>query len=429
MLVAIRGGWQALWLRRHSPEVWLLASNLLSRFLGFWVSLLVSRQLGVQALGLYSGILITTASPTTPTSAVLANNATMMATRAGQAGRLWPILLAQRVVLLLCLLVSCAGAYVMLQMSGLHGSELLPAYVVWMAGLGLIGGQLLTQCVLGAFHGADQTLPASRTVSAVTVVAILSAWPVVWAWGMSGLLVQAMLVALVPGGWLAFKAWRLSGGGVGVEPVADLQREASSLLWKALPSVGATVLNNATNWLACIYLVERHHGRVGLGLVALGLQWMAVMLLPLSSWSARIMRALTLAHQGGAQQFWPEVQRQVRKCFLISAAASALVLAAVVPIGLLYKVAVSDIWGIFLINALACALSSVSFVYERVFYCVGQQRPWLWMSFFAYAGQLLVTYLVIPHSVLAVPLGNLFAIVVLIGASWWYWRQDRMRGA
>lgn len=429
MLALIRRAGQSLWLRRNSPEVWLLISNLLSRFLGFWITLLVSRHLGVQALGLYSGVLITASSPTVPISSVLANNATMMATRLEGEGGLWPILRAQRVVLLLGLCLSGLGGAFMLHISGLHTAGFMPGYVVWVAGGGLIAGQLLTQSLLGAFHGADLTLSASRLVSLVTIAAVLSALPVIWGMGLSGLLMQAMLVALVPGVLLSLRAWQKGRGRLQNQLDKALQKEAFALLVKALPSVGATVLNNATNWLACIYLVERHHGQVGLGLVALGLQWMAVMLLPLSSWSARIMRALTLARQAGEDAFWVEVHKQVMKCFLVSLAGGVCVMILIVPIGVIYKIPVNDILGLFFINAVACSISAVSFVYERVFYCSGRQKPWLWFSFVAYAVQLLVTYCMMPATVLAVPLGNLSAIVMLVVSSWWYWRRFRVRTA
>jgi hypothetical protein len=400
---------------------------MLARFLGFWVSLLISRQLGVPALGVYSGVLITTASPTTPTSAAMANSVTMMAAHQERGQSLWPLLFAQRWLLLLSWGVSCLGAYVMLRQVGLYGTDLLPAPLVLLVVVGLVAGQLLTQVVQSAYYGADLTLQASRFVCGVTVLAIVLSWPVMSCLGLSGLLVQAMLVSLLPGSWLAFSAWRRAHGTLWRESAAALHGQSWALLGKALPSIGATFLNNATNWLACIYLVERYQGRVGLGLVSLGLQWMAVMLLPMSSWSGRIMRSLTLAHQVGELAFWSEVRRQVRKCLFISIAAAALVVAALVPIGMLYRVSVDDILGIFLINAVACVLSSATFVYERVFYCLAHQRPWLWLSFLAYMGQLILTALCIPYTILAVPLGNLFAIVFLIWSVTIYLKRYRLR--
>jgi hypothetical protein len=75
----------------------------------------------------------------------------------------------------------------------------------------------------------------------------------------------------------------------------------------------------------------------------------------------------------------------------------------------------------------ACVLSSATFVYERVFYCLAHQRPWLWLSFLAYMGQLVLTALCIPYTILAVPLGNLFAIVFLIWSVTIYLKRYRLR--
>lgn len=409
-----REGLRKLWLRRNSPEVWLLASNLLSRFLGFFVSLLISRQLGLHALGLYSGVLITATSPTAPLSSAMASNATMMAARQGRAQPLWPLFHAQRWVFAGGLLLSFLGAYAMVSLSGLHGSELASEHVVWVALFGLVAGQLLTQTIVGAHVGADLSLPASQVVSAFTVLAIVLAYPVMSMAGLPGLLLQAMLVALLPGLLLGARARMRAHRAISVDELALKQAESWTLMKQALPSIAATVLNNGTNWLACIYLVEKYHGRLGLGLIAIGLQWMAIMLLPMSSWSGQVMRLLALAHQSGVSDFWREVRTQVRKCLLVSTLAASAVLVCLVPIGMLYKVAVSDILWLFSINAVACALSAISFVYERVFYCLGRQRPWLFFSILAYTSQLLLTFCMIPYSILAVPLGNLFATLMLI---------------
>lgn len=413
MAKALRGALQLAWHKRRSPEVWLLLSNLLARALGFWVSLLVSRQAGVQALGLYSGVLITTASPTTPMSAVMANNATLMAARHHHDTPLWIILRAHRWPVVVSLLMAGLGCALLFRLSGLHQAESLTTDFVLLVGFGLILGQLLTQLVVGVCHGADLSLPASVLISALTVLAILSALPVLYWLGMPGILAQASLVALLPGVLLGLWLWRKQREAAPPGAMA-LEREAGSLALKALPSVAATVLNNATNWIACVYLAERVHGREGLGLVAIGLQWMAVMLLPMTSWSGRVMRALAVAHQGDPMAFWQEVRVQVRKCLLVSAAASTLVACGSVPIAALYKVDAVQLSGLFVINAVAASLAAVNFVYERVFYCLGQQRPWLWVSAAAYLGQVLLTYVLIPYSIWAVAGGNLFAVLVVL---------------
>ena len=178
--------------------------------------------------------------------------------------------------------------------------------------------------------------------------------------------------------------------------------------------MGATVANNATNWLACIYLAERAHGAVGVGQVAIGLQWMALMLLPLTSWNGRVMRALALAHGEGAPVLKGVLAGQVRRCVLITMLASAVAAAATPWIAELYRVDVAVLWGLMLVNALAAVLFAVNFVYERVCFCLGTQGVWLKMSMAAYLVQLVFTFSFIRESIWVVALGNLLGIGILL---------------
>ena len=76
------------------------------------------------------------------------------------------------------------------------------------------------------------------------------------------------------------------------------------------------------------------------------------------------------------------------------------------------------------INALATVLAGINVVYERVFFCLGTQRPWLFLSILAYAVQLVVTWMLIPHAVQAVAVGNLMAsVTVMVGVTWYLWRR------
>lgn len=189
------GRLQRLW---HSAEVWLLLSNLLSRLLGFVVSLLVSRLAGVPALGVYSGLLITAASPTTPVSAVLANNATILSARHHGQVPVGALLWAQWPASMLGLSLAALGCASMLQVSTLTNSGMLPmAMVLWVTA-GLVLGQLLTHTVVGVYHGSDLSIRASWVTSATTVFALATAYPVLHFWGLQGIVVQAMCVALLP---------------------------------------------------------------------------------------------------------------------------------------------------------------------------------------------------------------------------------------
>lgn len=414
MMSRVREAWGRIWQKRHSPELWLLASNLLSRLLGFVVSLLVSRLAGVQALGVYSGLLMTGASPSTPMSAVLSNNATMLAVRHHPKVPLARLLRAHGPVFLLSAVLAGGGCAVMLRSSTLMDSGLVSAGAVVLVAAGLVIGQLVTQLVLGLCHGADLSRQASMLVCAVTLLSLALVYPVLHTFGLPGVLWQAMLLALAPG---LIIAWRFGGGGGDADAQlggAALQAETQQGFRQALPNVAATVVNNATNWVSCIYLAEKFHGHAGLGLVAIGLQWMALMQLPVTSWSGRIMRDLALAKEASHQAFRREIVRQMRKCLLVSGAASVCVLLVSAWVADLYKVDRTLLVQLFAINAVAATLAAVNVVYERAFFCLGSQRPWLLISTGAYVMQLCVTMAVISQSVLAVALGNLVAIAVVL---------------
>jgi O-antigen/teichoic acid export membrane protein len=402
---------QRIWQQRRSPELWLLASNLLSRLLGFVVSLLLSRTVGVQALGVYSGLLITSASPTTPMSAVLANNATMLAARHHPAASLMALLRANAGVFAWSALLAGAGCWAMLGASTLTGSGLVSPAAVLVVVSGLVLGQLLTQLVVGLCHGADLSRQASMVVSAAMLASLLMAYPILKLFGLAGVLLQAMAVAVAPGLVLSAWLWRRRGAR---QDSPALRSETTRYFRQALPNVLATVVNNATNWVSCIYLAEKFHGHGGLGLVAISLQWMALMQLPVTSWGGRVMRALALAHGQSSSAFKGEIRQQLRKCAGVSVVAALVVLALAVPVADLYKVDRHLLACMFAINALATALASINFVYERVFFCLGSQRPWLLISVLAYLAQLALTLVLVPHSVLAVAAGNLMAIVVVM---------------
>lgn len=413
-----------LWQQRLSPEAWLLASNLLSRLLGFVVSLLVSRMAGVQALGVYSGLLITAASPTTPVSAVLANNATILSARHHGSVQLRALLRAQVPVWLLGLLFAVLGCVLMLLASSLSKSALLPWTMVLWVMAGLVVGQLLTHLVVGLYHGADLSVRASIVSSVTAIIALTSAYPVIQYWGLSGILVQATLVALVPGLLMCWMVWRADELITPRSFAVDLRNESRAQFWQAWPNMLATVLNNGTNWLSCIYLAERFHGHAGLGVVAISLQWMALMQLPVSSWAGRVMRALSLGHAEGEKSLGREIGRQARRCAWVSLAVGVAVVAVTPWVADLYRVDRVTLFWMLAINALATVSAGINVVYERVFFCLGTQRPWLFLSILAYAVQLVVTWMLIPHAVQAVAVGNLMAsVTVMVGVTWYLWRR------
>ena len=420
----VLSSWRRLERLWASPELWLVASNLSQRVLGFCVSLLLSRYIGVQAVGAYSSVLITAASPTSPMSALLANNATMLSARHHQRFSLFELWRAQWPVMVIGLALSFSGGALLFKTSrGLQDDQISMPFMMVVAG-GLIIGQILTHTVVALYVGANRAVYSSRVISIVAGLALLVVYPVLTTWGVQGVLCQAMLVMLLPG--LVLLGRQLLGSKTKVtsrSEYAALRGENIQSFRRGIPNVTATVLTNATNWMACIYLTNRYHGDQGVGLIAIGLQWMALMQLPVSSWGGRVMQSLAVAYAEGGGPFWKEVENQLRRCVKVSIFASLLVVVSVPIIARLYRLDVWDFLWLMMFNGVATVFFAISLVYERVFICRGRQRPWLFVSACACLVQLVVTFLLVDTTLLGVAIGNMVAFVIICATVFLYFKS------
>jgi O-antigen/teichoic acid export membrane protein len=402
-----------IWQRRHSPEVWLFASSLMARVLGFVVSLLLTRVLGANALGVYTALTVTSTSLTTPMSTALANNATMLTVRHGTQSSLLDILRAHGQVYRWSSLFASVGCLFMLGASGLlDAGGMVPMALVMVVVIGLTQGQLLTQMTMGISHGADLSRYAAQWVCAMTLLAALTTYPVLTVFGVAGVMIQTTLLTLGPGLILCAWFWikQSQGKSAEIQSGAILKAEVHASFIQAFPNVAATVVNNATNWVSCIYLAERYHGHAGLGLIAIGLQWMGLMQLPAASLGGRIMRDLAVARLASQEAFIKAITTKIRQSVALSLLASVGVTLISYWIADLYKVDRTVMWKLLAINAVASVLVAVNLVYEKVFYCLGNQRPWFLISLGAYVLQLAVTIIGVQGSLLAIPLGNMVGV-------------------
>ena len=87
----------------------------------------------------------------------------------------------------------------------------------------------------------------------------------------------------------------------------------------------STVINNATNWLACIYLANRFHGHDGVAAVAISLQWLALVQLPVSSYSGRLMYDLGVANQNSRSALTAAMKRAAFLCVGVTALMTVLI--------------------------------------------------------------------------------------------------------
>lgn len=408
-MAALRARAIALW---HSPSLWLVGSNLLTRVLSFVVTLLISRTSGMGTLGAYSSLLISAASLTTPVSQAMANSATLMVTRRPDTQSWRRVLTGNAWVLSGCALLVVLGPWFLFSRTDGQGSPGLPPALGYAVVAALALGQLLSQFMLGLAHGANRSRQASWLVAAVMLAGIASCWLVIQTWGLAGALVQAAVVMAAPGILLWLYVMRRATPTSAIDTVADRQ-DAWQRFTHALPSIGSTFINNATNWLCCIYWVLQHHGHVGVGLVTIGLQWAVMMQLPVNSWGGRIVHALGTASAEGHAALKRETAHQVRRCVGVSLLTGAAVVVMSPWIADLYHADRNMLIGLFVINGLATVVASANYVFERVFFCLESQRMWLLTSMIAYVVQLAFTMIAIPHSLLAVAWGNLLAVTTI----------------
>ncbi len=396
----------------QSPAVWLYASQLLARGYGFLITLAIARLCGQASVGGYSAMLITCSSPTAPMALAMANSTSLMATEHGHAQGMQSILWANARNLVISGLVAGIGVALLLWASGLgHVPGVAPAFQV-LAAMGLVVGMLLAPVTMGMAHGMGLSRPAAQIVSGVQFMGMLAVYPMVL-WG--GVTAALGLTAVVTMGPLlvGLLGRRLNGAARSEVPRAALRQEAAQRFRQALPNVLSTVINNATNWLACIYLANRFHGHDGVAAVAISLQWLALVQLPVSSYSGRLMYDLGVANQNSRWALAAAMKRAALLCVGVTAAMTVLIGAASPFIADLYKLDRETFVSLLVVGGGAATLSGFTVVYERVFFCLSSQRPWLLLSTLAYLCQLALTFVLIPHSILAVPVGNAVGVGLL----------------
>lgn len=405
--------------RRLTTDHLLVLANLGSRGFGFLISLGLARTAGIGMLGAYSSLQISSSSPTTPLSLPLANSATLMAAEHTAAHGLHAVAMAhRRVLMLLALLVIGGGCGLVALAHEADSGPLGLGLSLSMVGL-LAVAQLLTQFAVGLYHGAQRALDCALAIGGTMALGIALCLPVVWWFGVTGALVLAVLTAAGPGLWLLLKLKPPPGAVRSAATEATLRHEAVTRIHRALPSVVSTVIRNGTTWFCCIYLAQRYHGHEGVGLITIGLQWIMLMQLPISSWGGRIVSDLGDAGLKGETEFAQHLWKWARKCVLVTAALSALVALCSPGMALLYKADPWSMAGLMSINALASTLAASTYVYERAAFCLHKQRAWLWLSGGADAVQIVFTLLLAPQSLFFIVTGPVVStLLLMLGARW-----------
>lgn len=410
-----RWGGEVLRQKLSSDGALLVASNLAARGLGFLVSLLMSRTEGVAGLGAYSTVMVTSSSATTPLTVPLASHGTLMVAKAKPG----EVIAAQAPWFALSVLFSLVAGQGMLQTSTTQNSLSLSTSQQWSICALLVLGHLLTQWLAGVMHGASRSRTVAITSGSLTLACALAAYPVIAWLGLPGALGLATVCTLGPGlcHIVQLRLFALDASHMSSHESALLRREAWGRLKQSLPNMGTAFLNAGTNWLCCIYLMQRFHGLEAVGMVALSLQWMMLMQLVVSSWGGKIVHAL--AASGGSngldrQGLKLEMNRQIKRCAAVTAATGLAVTLATPVIAALYKVDAATLGVLLAINAAASVLTAMNYVHERVFFLLPTQHAWLVVSVIAYTAQMGVTLALSPVSITATAVGNLVASAITV---------------
>lgn len=415
----VSGPFFALLKRARSADFILVVANLFQRGFGFLASLAIARLNGLDAVGLYTSLQITSSTPTTPLSMPLGNSANLVASEQRPLVGLRALFAAHTPILLTFGLIVAASSTALLGLA--HGTQawtLLPASLAFLAVVLLSWGQLFSQLASGIYHGANQAMDVARITATVTGAVMALCVPMAMLAGMHGVLALSVIAALAPGVLLLIRAvMKAPPENTSPPDMVRLKQQATEGVKHAMPSVLSTVIRNGVTWFCAIYITQQHHGATGMGLITIGLQWMAMMQLPVGSWGGRIVAEFAnptpTSDQRGLLRHW------LSKC-MGTTALIALVIAFAAPwIAELYRANIATLSILLMINGIVSVIMAGTYVQERVAFCRGKQRQWLFLSLGADSVQVLLTVLFAAHAIWIIAAGSLAsALLVLIGAHW-----------
>lgn len=402
----------------QSPRVWMLLGALLTRAAGFITSFALARFVGAEALGIYAATVNTASSVVSPFSGVMANNATVMASAAVRSGD-QAFALAARANMA----VALALAAVSLCVFGLLASASLSAgidragYWVIVGGASVVIGQVSAAVLQGFHHGAGRFIAVSRAYAVVAVLAVLGLGPALWFGGLQGALGLLVAFSLGPVALMAHGVL-FSCGGRGAIP-SETWREVFRRLRACIPSIGATAVNAAVNWLCAIFLVQQAHGLEGVAVVAVALQWTTLVLMPATSWGGVTLKSLSEAlHSGEPNALRTTMLDLMKKNVVATLMLGGGVAALASVLANAYGLVEAGLGGLLVFCALGASVASLNNVFERLLLCLDKQHYWFLFSSAGYVVQLLLTYALIDQGMLVFAAGVLSASLTLNVLCW-----------
>lgn len=411
---------RALW---ASSRVWTVLSALAARGVGFLASFFLSREHGAATLALYIALVITAAAVVTPVTQLFSNSATLVGARVHSSRWLFRYL---RLNLVLTALLTVPLCVLFALLHWAFASRLAEAQHVspiWLAvvGASLMLGPLWQAVLSGVLNGMGSQASAARLTAMVGVALLplsygaVHAWGVRGAWGVLLCSIWAPVIALI---WLMrVDAWStLTGDDVdpGNESPWMLSRR---LVLESLPSVGASVMNGAVSWLCTVKLAELAWGTTGVALLAVTNQWISLVLLPATSWSAVAFGEFAQSHANRALA--GDANRLLRRWVLrnggVTVLSGVLVFAAMPWIEAAYRLQGQGLAELFAVGAMAAVVLSVHGVLERALICWGAQPVLLVATLAAGLAQTSVTWMNIGSGLMVVQWAVLTGAMIAAG--------------
>lgn len=398
----------------HGDRGWSLAAAFANRLAGFITSFILARFAGTSVLGGYTAVANTASAVVSPVLFSITNGATVDVRRPDARP---PAVFLAHGLLAAAIALPCGIGFLVLAWR-LDASEHLFAALAVTAGLVAVTSQLVTGAYQGVLYGAGEFRGAALAAMSVAVVGLAAAIPAVLAWGLRG----ALLVMIGTSLLLPIALSRFARGPRGPGELAESFGHARSQLLRSLPSIGATSIAALASWLTSVYIVEDRFGSAGLGVIAIGTQWLTLSVLAVTSWGGVLVRALVVARDAGT--FGREIRAQVAKNVAITSLASLALLLGADLIATLYHATATPVASVLRVNAATAIVMSINNVAERALYCSNRQRGWLISSSLGAVVTVVMAALLVARGIVYVPVAMLCGYVttailsfVILGAT------------
>jgi O-antigen/teichoic acid export membrane protein len=376
---------------------WSLAAAFANRLAGFITSFILARFAGTAVLGGYTAVANTASAVVSPVLFSIANGATVDVRRPDAK----PSAVFHAHGLLAAVIAIPCGVGFLVLAWRLDESEHLFAALAITAGVIAVASQLVTGAFQGVLYGAGEFRRAALAAIAVAAAGLAAAIPAVLAWGLRGALLVLIGSSIILPAALA----RLQRGPRATGELAESFGYARAQLARSVPSIGATGVAALASWLTSVYLVEDRYGSAGLGVIAIGTQWLTLSVLAVTSWGGVLVRALVVARDAGT--FGREIRSQVAKNVAITVVASAALLVGADLIARLYHASDTPVASVLRINAATAIVMAINNVAERALYCSNRQRGWLVSSLAGACVTVVLAALLVARGIAYVPVAML----------------------